>query len=84
MVYDEKTFHRDFEHSFGFLCASDLPPIDWACRKELELLLPAYRRNQLAFDAKGAQRSKAVEIDGFGLKTPDGTRDLLVNTKYPR
>lgn len=80
-AFDEKTFHRKFEESFGFLDASEFPPIDWAERKQIEMLFPAYRRMQLKFDSEGGQRSKAVEIDNFSLKTPDGTADLFVNTK---
>ncbi len=32
-------------------------------------------------DAANEQRSKVIEIEGFSLKSPDGTQDLLVNTK---
>jgi hypothetical protein len=72
-TYSEKTFHLDFEKSHGYLTPDQFPPIDWSDKKQIEMLFPAYRREQLRFDAMGGQRSKAVEIDGFNLKTPDGT-----------
>jgi ATPase subunit of ABC transporter with duplicated ATPase domains len=78
---ENSTFHRNFESKAGYIQPQDFPVINWEKREDIELLLPFYRREQLRFDGEKKQRSKAVEIEGFNLKTPDGTSDLFVNTK---
>lgn len=80
-TYSEKTFNLDFELTFGDLVASQFPPIDWAVKAQVEMLFPAYRREQLKLDAAKGQRSKLIEIEGFKLRTPDNSHDLFVNTK---
>ncbi|KAJ3077812.1 hypothetical protein HK102_004949 [Quaeritorhiza haematococci] len=76
-TFSEKTFHRNFEKTYGFLTPDQLPPIDWTVKSQLEMLFPSYKREQLAMDARGEQRSKMIEIKNFSLKTPLTENDFL-------
>jgi ATP-binding cassette subfamily F protein 3 len=80
-TYDEKTFHRNFEQSHGYLTPEQFPPIDWAEKKQLEMLFPAYKREQLAVAARREKISKIVDIGAFDLKTPDRRDDLFVGAR---
>ena len=77
-TYDEKTFHRKFETSHGYLTADQFPPIDWAEQSQMEMLFPLYRREQIAMEKRGEKLSKMVDIGSFNLKTPDRRDDLFV------
>jgi ATP-binding cassette subfamily F protein 3 len=82
-TYQEKTFHRKFESSFGNLTPDKFPPIDYADREQLEMLFPLYRREYLKLEKAGKAKklTKSVEIDYFSLKTPNKSHDIFKDTK---
>ncbi|XXQ31411.1 ABC transporter domain-containing protein [Plasmodiophora brassicae] len=79
-TYSAKTFHRKFEESYGFLKAEDFPPINWADKEQIEMLFPAYRREQLAAAKARIKLNKNVDVV-FNLRTPDNSEDLFVNAR---
>jgi ABC-type transport system involved in cytochrome bd biosynthesis fused ATPase/permease subunit len=77
--YDPKTFHRDFEKTFGYLKPSQFPPIDWADMKQLQMLFPAYKREALAMTEKELKAaSGTIEVDNFSLRTPTNDADIFL------
>ncbi|KAI8842032.1 P-loop containing nucleoside triphosphate hydrolase protein [Chytriomyces cf. hyalinus JEL632] len=77
----ELSFHRKFEETAGWLQPEEFPVIDWRQKKEIELLFPKYRREQLKFDNNNEQRSKVIDINKFTLKSPNNVDILFDNTK---
>jgi ATP-binding cassette subfamily F protein 3 len=77
-----KTFHRKYEKVFGHLSSSDLPPLNWSVKEEIMELLPLYRRVMEKLVVSGAARKlvRSVEIEGFYLTDPYGSKELLKNT----
>lgn len=80
-TFNEKTFHRKFEETFGWLKPEQFPPVDWADKKQLEMLFPSYKRELLALDRSQLKnKGRAIEIEDFHLKTPDNSRYLFEKT----
>lgn len=75
-TYNEKTFHRNFESTYGYLTPDQFPPIDWAEREQIEMLFPFYRREQLALEKQKIKYTKGVDII-FDLKTPNNSEWLF-------
>jgi len=80
--FSERTFHRDFEASFGNLKAEQFPPIDWASKTELEMLFPFHKREFLKLDkkARAAVSSETVTIRNFEMWTPTKTECCFKDT----
>lgn len=81
MSYDPKTFHRNYEDSYGYLKAEELPPIDFAVKEQIEMLFPSYKRQQLAAAANKIKLTKLVDVPVFSLRTPDNSEDLFKNAR---
>jgi ATP-binding cassette subfamily F protein 3 len=80
-TYSSKTFHKDYENTYGYLKPEQFPPIDWADKAQLEMLFPQYKIEALAVSKMAGQLSKQVEIRDFSLRTPNNSADIFKDTK---
>jgi len=80
--YSDRTFHRNYEATFGPLTADQFPPVDWADQKELQMLFPFTKREFLKLSQKEQNQAAAetVTIKNFDLWTPTKSEHLLDNT----
>lgn len=79
-TYHERTFHRKFEATYGYLTPDQFPPIDYSDRNQIEMLFPAYRRFQLVEEKSKKKVERGVDLY-FNLKTPDNSRPLFSNCR---